>query len=442
MDPSTEDNEDDSSVQFLASLPTTLPDHDQHYQNYSWGESSSTANIYVSTQCSTSTNFGSVITTPQRLTHSHFVKPWLLQMPIEDVNGRLKLMNGERITPSQLRETRFRQKQPPLTTNDFQSPFQASHVSGLLTAKNARETRAARAAVVQRTHARTRAVLRKEAASFTRRLGTMRFEQARREGVLVPAEGVREQLLRLLAMDGRVREEWALSLSEAQAEDKVKKLREETTEREVEAPASAGGATAANKGGSGSGGDGDGEGDQRALRDDSDVSPPAKIKEEELVTSTSAPPAKSKEEEPVTSTSAPPAKSKEEEPVTSTSAPPAKNKEEEPVTSTSAPASAAASNLAAAGAEGRIVLQKASAPAEDAAAPGEMKEPPTGDIMEPRWHTLFEKVDRNADGCLTRVEFIRAIRSSPALAKELHELLGLPEHIRQEDGSRDVRATC
>ena len=30
-------------------------------------------------------------------------------------------------------------------------------------------------------------------------------------------------------------------------------------------------------------------------------------------------------------------------------------------------------------------------------------------------------------------------QEAKALAKELHDLLGLPEHIRQEDGSRDVR---
>jgi outer membrane biosynthesis protein TonB len=72
------------------------------------------------------------------------------------------------------------------------------------------------------------------------------------------------------------------------------------------------------------------------------------------------------------------------------------------------------------------------------------KAPPQGathslSAEELRWHALFEQMDRKHDGSLTRADFVQAIRSSPALAKELHDLLGLPEHIRQEDGSRDVR---
>ena len=43
-----------------------------------------------------------------------------------------------------------------------------------------------------------------------------------------------------------------------------------------------------------------------------------------------------------------------------------------------------------------------------------------------------------ADGFLTRLDFICAIRSNKEIAKELHDLLGLPYRIRQEDGSRDT----
>ncbi len=63
-----------------------------------------------------------------------------------------------------------------------------------------------------------------------------------------------------------------------------------------------------------------------------------------------------------------------------------------------------------------------------------------GELLLQRWRALFGKVDRNGDGQLTRVELLSAVRSSPALATELNSLFGLPEHIRQEDGTRDVRA--
>lgn len=55
-----------------------------------------------------------------------------------------------------------------------------------------------------------------------------------------------------------------------------------------------------------------------------------------------------------------------------------------------------------------------------------------------RWRELFELIDRNHDGHLSRLEFIKCINESPELAHELHELLELPEHIRQEDGTRDI----
>ena len=45
----------------------------------------------------------------------------------------------------------------------------------------------------------------------------------------------------------------------------------------------------------------------------------------------------------------------------------------------------------------------------------------------------FHKMDKNGDGVLSRIEVVKALRSDPAI----RELLNLPAHIRQEDGSRD-----
>ena len=46
--------------------------------------------------------------------------------------------------------------------------------------------------------------------------------------------------------------------------------------------------------------------------------------------------------------------------------------------------------------------------------------------------------DRNGDGEISRTEFVKCINEDQDLARELHDLLGLPEHIRQEDGTRDA----
>ena len=49
-------------------------------------------------------------------------------------------------------------------------------------------------------------------------------------------------------------------------------------------------------------------------------------------------------------------------------------------------------------------------------------------------HELFESVDRDHSGTISRIELIRALRTRPDVAALLH----LPEHIRQEDGTRDA----
>jgi hypothetical protein len=55
-----------------------------------------------------------------------------------------------------------------------------------------------------------------------------------------------------------------------------------------------------------------------------------------------------------------------------------------------------------------------------------------------RWQELFNVIDRNGDGEISRTEFVKSINDDQDLARELHDLLGLPEHIRQEDGTRDA----
>ena len=47
---------------------------------------------------------------------------------------------------------------------------------------------------------------------------------------------------------------------------------------------------------------------------------------------------------------------------------------------------------------------------------------------------VFDMIDRDHNGLLTRAEIIVGVRKNP----ELRHLLGLPDHIRQEDGSRDL----
>ena len=46
----------------------------------------------------------------------------------------------------------------------------------------------------------------------------------------------------------------------------------------------------------------------------------------------------------------------------------------------------------------------------------------------------FQLIDKNSDGVLTRIEVIKACRADA----EVRVLLGLPEKIRQEDGTRDA----
>ena len=47
---------------------------------------------------------------------------------------------------------------------------------------------------------------------------------------------------------------------------------------------------------------------------------------------------------------------------------------------------------------------------------------------------IFDRADSNHDGQVNKRELIFALRRDPALC----ELLGLPSHIHQEDGSRDA----
>jgi hypothetical protein len=47
---------------------------------------------------------------------------------------------------------------------------------------------------------------------------------------------------------------------------------------------------------------------------------------------------------------------------------------------------------------------------------------------------LLQLIDENADGNISRIEFIKALRENPVLAKGL----GLPSIIHQEDDSRKL----
>jgi hypothetical protein len=47
---------------------------------------------------------------------------------------------------------------------------------------------------------------------------------------------------------------------------------------------------------------------------------------------------------------------------------------------------------------------------------------------------LLQLIDENADGNISRIEFIKALRKNPVLAKGL----GLPSIIHQEDDSRKL----
>merc|ERR1712039_674463 len=51
-----------------------------------------------------------------------------------------------------------------------------------------------------------------------------------------------------------------------------------------------------------------------------------------------------------------------------------------------------------------------------------------------RLREIFQKVDLNGDGSLNKRELIKMLRQNPDVAS----FFGLPTHIRQEDGSRDL----
>lgn len=157
---------------FLARLPTRLPLGEGAV---TWSSPSSTSSIYISTMSSTKTDFASVIVTEQRLVASRFCKPFPLAMPIPDVDGQSRLFNGDRITPSELRETRFRRSMPPLAMPIIESPLQTSHVSGLRLPRKTVPlgTRPERGAK-DRTHATTSRLLKTEAFHFMNTLDRMR----------------------------------------------------------------------------------------------------------------------------------------------------------------------------------------------------------------------------------------------------------------------------
>ena len=57
---------------------------------------------------------------------------------------------------------------------------------------------------------------------------------------------------------------------------------------------------------------------------------------------------------------------------------------------------------------------------------------------EVRWHVLFEKIDKNHSGGISRDSFVEAIRSSSEMTRELYDLLHLPDNMRLQYGKHDV----
>eukprot|EP00966_Prymnesium_polylepis_P144397 3334345-Prymnesium_polylepis.1 len=51
-----------------------------------------------------------------------------------------------------------------------------------------------------------------------------------------------------------------------------------------------------------------------------------------------------------------------------------------------------------------------------------------------RCATVFERMDRNRDGMLSRIEIVQACRRD----EKVRALLGLPRAVRREDGSREM----
>ena len=51
---------------------------------------------------------------------------------------------------------------------------------------------------------------------------------------------------------------------------------------------------------------------------------------------------------------------------------------------------------------------------------------------------LFTEIDRVGTGTLTRRDILLAIRQDPSKKQQLREIAGFPDHVQQEDGSRDL----
>jgi len=57
------------------------------------------------------------------------------------------------------------------------------------------------------------------------------------------------------------------------------------------------------------------------------------------------------------------------------------------------------------------------------------------------WRMIFEKLDRDHSGSVERIEVTQTLRDpelDPEFAALLHSELGLPDHVRREDGTRDL----
>ena len=68
------------------------------------------------------------------------------------------------------------------------------------------------------------------------------------------------------------------------------------------------------------------------------------------------------------------------------------------------------------------------------------EDPASGEELS-LWRMIFEKLDRDHSGSVERIEVTQTLRDpelDPEFAALLHSELGLPDHVRREDGTRDL----
>jgi hypothetical protein len=83
----------------------------------------------------------------------------------------------------------------------------------------------------------------------------------------------------------------------------------------------------------------------------------------------------------------------------------------------------------------RIFLQELEEPSEGALRPPAVRDEAvyaTGTGLRAQLSAVFDAIDKNHDGSVSRIELLLALRKDPGLA----DRLALPQHVRQEGGTR------